>query len=270
MKTLGLQVINCQFCGMQNGPSKYQEKDIEQMVLENRAQAEEITSLRAELEYYKHELDKLKRMIFGSKSERYIPVSDGQLALGLETDTIEQKPAETEDIAYTRQKPNKESQVSHFRAPIPSHLPREEYIIKPEGDLNAAKKIGEEITEILEYTPGRLYVKKYIRYKYALPQDGGVLIGELPSFPIPKGNAGPGLLAHLAVSKFVDHLPFYRQSQMLKREGLEIAESTINGWFTATCTLLAPLYERLCDTIIRTPYLMVDETPIPVLTKDKP
>jgi hypothetical protein len=103
-----------------------------------------------------------------------------------------------------------------------------------------------------------------------LPQDGGILIGELPSLPIPKGNAGPGLLAHLTVSKFVDHLPFYRQSQMFKREGIEIAESTINGWFTAICNLLEPLYGKLCDKIIKSSYLMVDETPIPVLTKDKP
>lgn len=255
---------------MQNGQSKYQENNIEQLVLENRAQADEITSLRTELEYYKHELDKLKRMIFGSKSERYVPATDGQLVLGLNTETVEQKSAETEDIAYTRQKPKKEAEFNHSRAPIPAHLPREEYIINPEGDLSSAKKIGEEITEILEYNPGRLYVKKYIRYKYALPQDGGIIIGELPSLPIPKGNAGPGLLAHLTVSKFVDHLPFYRQSQMLKREGVEIAESTINGWFTATCNLLEPLYGNLCNKIIKSSYLMVDETPIPVLTKDKP
>ena len=255
---------------MQIGQSKYQENDIEQLVLENRTQAEEITALRTELEYYKHELDKLKRMIYGSKSERYVPANDGQLALSLEAETVEQKAVETEHIAYTRQKPQKDTEVNHYRAPIPAHLPREEYVINPAGDLTGAKKIGEEITEILEYNPGRLYVKKYIRYKYALPQDGGILIGELPSLPIPKGNAGPGLLAHLTVNKFADHLPFYRQAQMFKREGVEIAESTINGWFTATCNLIEPLYDKLCHTITKASYLMVDETPIPVLTKDKP
>jgi transposase len=255
---------------MQNGQSKYQGNDIEQLVLENRTLAEENTTLRTELEYYKHELDKLKRMIYGSKSERYVPANDGQLALNLEAETVEQKAVETEQIAYTRQKPQKETEVNHYRAPIPAHLPREEYVINPAGDLTGAKKIGEEITEILEYNPGRLYVKKYIRYKYALPQDGGILIGELPSLPIPKGNAGPGLLAHLTVNKFADHLPFYRQAQMFKREGVEIAESTINGWFTATCNLIEPLYDKLCDKITRSSYLMVDETPIPVLTKDKP
>lgn len=255
---------------MQNGQAKYQEKDFEQLVVENRTQAEEITSLRNELAYYKYELDKLKRMIFGSKSERFIPATDGQLALGLETDMVEQKPVETEQIAYTRQKTRKEAAVNHARAPIPAHLPREEYVINPEGDLGGAKKIGEEITEILEYNPGKLFVKKYIRNKYALPQDGGVLIGELPSLPIPKGNAGPGLLAHLAVNKFVDHLPFYRQAQQFKRDGIEIAQSSINGWFTATCNLLEPLYDKLCERIVKSSYLMADETPIPVLSEDKP
>jgi transposase len=176
----------------------------------------------------------------------------------------------TEQITYTRQKPRKEAEVNHSRAPIPSHLPREEYVINPEGDLTGAKKIGEEITEVLDYNPGRLYVKKYIHYKYALPQEGGILIGELPSLPIPKGNAGPSLFAHLAVNKFVDHLPFYRQAQQFKREGIDLAESNINGWFTATCNLLEPLYDRLCDKIFKSSSLMVDETPIPVLTKDKP
>ncbi len=255
---------------MQNGQSKYQEKDFEILVEENKNLSGKITILQSELLYYKQELDKLKRMIFGSKSERYIPVNDGQLALGLESETVEQKQIETEQVTYTRQKPQKESKINHFRAPIPAHLPREEHVIMPEGDLSEAKKIGEESTEILEYRPGKLYVKKYIRYKYVLPADGGIVIGELPSLPIPKGNAGPGLLAHLTINKFVDHLPFYRQAQMLKREGIEIAESTINGWFTATCDLIEPLYDKLREKITSADYLMVDETPIKVLTKDKP
>lgn len=208
MKTLGLQAINCQLWYMQIASQKYTEKEFFALQEEN-------SSLRTELLYYKQELDKLKRMIFGSKSERYVPAADGQLALGLETGSIELKPVETEGIAYTRHKPRKEAELSHSRAPIPSHLPREEYIINPEGDLNGAKKIGEEITEILDYNPGRLYAKKYIHYKYALPQDGGILIGELPSLPIPKGNAGAGLLAQLVVNKFVDHLPFFARHSSL-------------------------------------------------------
>jgi hypothetical protein len=110
----------------------------------------------------------------------------------------------------------------------------------------------------------------YDRPKYALPEDKGIVIGTLPSLPIPRGNAGPGLLTHLLISKFQDHLPFYRQVQMFKRADITIAESTISGWFSATCRLLEPLYDKLIEKVKQSNYLMADETPIPVLTKDKP
>ncbi len=97
-----------------------------------------------------------------------------------------------------------------------------------------------------------------------------ITIAGLPSLPIPRGNAGAGILAHILVSKFVDHLPFYRQKQIFKRQGVVIAESTINGWFNATTTLLEPLYEVLKKQLLSTGYIMADETPLPVLTKDKP
>jgi hypothetical protein len=87
---------------------------------------------------------------------------------------------------------------------------------------------------------------------------------------LPKSNAGEGLLEHLIISKYVDHLPFYRQVQMLKRQDVQIAESTINGWFNASVQLLEPLYEALKTKVLHTDYLMADETPIPVQTKDKP
>ena len=136
--------------------------------------------------------------------------------------------------------------------------------------IEIMKKIGEEITEILEYIPGKLYVEKYIRNKYVLAEDKGIVIGNLPSLPIPRGNAGPGLLAQLMVSKYVDHLPFYRQAQQFKRQDVVIAESTINDWFSASCRLLQPLYGKLKEKVLKADYLMADETPIPVLTEDKP
>lgn len=270
MKILGLQAIFYQLWHMQIGQPKYQEKDFENLVVENKTLAEENNTLRSELLYYKQELEKLKRMIFGSRSERFIPVSDGQLKLGLDIENSETKPTETQEVTYTRTKSQKESKRIPVRAPIPTYLPREEHVIEPENKTEGAKKIGEEVTEILEYKPGKLYVIKYVRPKYVLPDEGGIVIGELPSLPIPKGNAGPGLLAHICISKFVDHLPFYRQAQQFKREGVEIAESTINGWFSAVCTLLEPLYNKLREKVVQSNYIMADETPIQVLTNDKP
>lgn len=223
----------------------------------------------AENLYLKQELAQLKRMIFGSKSERHIGDDHSQLNLGLDIELPEHPERKTEQITYTRSKPeNKKG--SAIRLALPSHLHREEHIIEPEEDITGARRIGEVVTEILEYTPGKFYVEKYIRPKYVFPKEERIVIGELPSLPIPRGNAGAGLLAHLLISKFTDHLPFYRQVQQFKRQDIVIAESTISGWFSASCRLLEPLYERLVKRVRGSSYLMADETPIPVQTKDKP
>lgn len=223
-----------------------------------------------EIAYLKQELAQLKRMIFGSKSERFIPNDTGQLSL--ELDIAQQQETgekETEDIVYTRLKSKKKKEIP-VRLPLPSHLRREVVEIEPDQDTTGAKRIGVEVTELLEYKPGKFYVVAYNRPKYALPEDKGIVIGNLPSLPIPRGNAGPGLLTHILISKYQDHLPFYRQVQMFKRADITIAESTISGWFSATCRLLEPLYEKMIEIVKQSDYLMADETPIPVLTKDKP
>jgi transposase len=223
----------------------------------------------AENLYLKQELAQLKRMIFGSKSERHIGGDPSQLNLGLDVEPVEHSEKETKQITYTRNKTgNKKG--SAIRLALPSHLHREEHIIEPEEDITGARKIGEVVTEVLEYTPGKFYVERYVRPKYVLPKEEKIVIGELPSLPIPRGNAGAGLLAHLLISKFVDHLPFYRQVQQFKRQYIDIAESTISGWFAASCRLLEPLYETLVKKVQQSSYLMADETPIPVQTKDKP
>jgi len=222
-----------------------------------------------EIAYLKQELAQLKRMIFGSKSERFVQEYPGQLSLDMDIEQKEATQQETEELTYTRKKPDKKKETP-VRLALPSHLHREEILIEPYEDVTGSKKIGEVITEILEYTPGKFYVEKYIRPKYALPEDKGIVIGELPSFPIPKGNAGAGLLSHIAISKYVDHLPFYRQVKQFKRADIVIAESTLNGWFSATCNLLEPLYDKLREKVQQSVYLMADETPIPVQTRDKP
>jgi transposase len=120
--------------------------------------------------------------------------------------------------------------------PIPAHLRREEIIIDPEELPEGAKKIGQEVTEVMEYRKAEIYVKKYIRPKYALPkEEEGTRIGQLPSLPIPKGNAGPSLLSQVLIGKYVDHLPLYRQQQQFKRLGVEISDKTICGWVSASC-----------------------------------
>ncbi len=219
--------------------------------------------------YLQHEYDNLKRMIFGAKSERFVPADSSQLPL-FGMPAVEKQESEKETITYQRNKSSNAEKNQPVRLALPAGLPRQEEIIEPNEDLSGAKKIGEVITEFLEYVPGNLFVKKIVRPKFILPEQQRIVIGELPSLPIPRSNVGPGLLSHIMVSKFVDHLPLHRQIQQFKRQGVDIAESTMNDWVSGTCRLLEPLYDRLKERVQKADYLMGDETPIPVLTKDKP
>jgi transposase len=219
----------------------------------------------------REELAQLKRLIFGQKRERFVPlVSEQQLAITLEDEpfTTASRPATT--ITYTRRQKKSSSAKLPSRNPLPTHLRREVIRLEPEGDVSGLKKIGEEKTEELEYVPPELYVKLYIRSKYAKPEGEGIVIAELPARPIEKGIAGPGLLAHVLISKFVDHLPLYRQQQQLRRQKVNIPESTFGGWVKACGETLLPLYETLRGGVQQASYLMVDETPLPVLDRTKP
>ena len=132
------------------------------------------------------------------------------------------------------------------------------------------KKIGEEITETLEYTPASLVKKITRRLKYATADNTKILIGKLPTRPIEKGIAEASLLAHIFVQKFIDHLPFYRQRQIFKRNyDWDLLSSTINDWFISSCTLLKPLYNLLVKKLLENHYLQADESPIKVLETEK-
>jgi transposase len=177
----------------------------------------------------------------------------------------------TKQISYTRtniaveQKP-----LQHpGRMKLPESLRREEIIIEPTEDITACKKMGEEITEVLEYQPGELYVKQYKRIKYAKSDNSGVLIGKLPSCPIEKAMAGEGLLAQIVIDKYVDHMPLYRQMQRFERAGVKLSYSTLTDWVSDTCKLITPLFEALKAEVLKSNYLHADETPIKVLDKDK-
>lgn len=229
----------------------------------------EYQAMRQQIELLNHQLAELKRMIFGAKRERFVPADSNQGSLF----DLPQEEAQgnQEQISYTRNKPKEKKQP--LRLELAPHLPRKEEVIVPEGLPEDAKKIGEAVTEILEYEPATIYVRRIVRPKYVVSSNDEqtqISIAPLPTLPIPKSNAGAGILAYIMVSKFVDHLPFYRLVRMLRRQGVVIAESTISGWFNGSCNLLGPLYEALKKKILSSTYIMADETPMPVLTKDKP
>jgi transposase len=231
----------------------------QELLVQNMDQKNKIASLE-------NQLQELYKLISGFKSERFITeaVID-QLSLFSE-DTVEEvveTPQET--ITYTRDKKKHPG-----RNALPENLPVREVIIEPEEDTTGLKKIGEEVSETLEYTPASLVKRRTIRPKYATPDNEGVIIADLPSRPIDKAIGEACLLAHILVSKYVDHLPFYRQIQMFKRDfGWEPAQSTISDWMTSCCQLLAPLYNTLKQKILDSDYIQADESPIKVLDSDK-
>ena len=232
----------------------------------------EYDELRGKYEALRYEFEQLRRLIFHSKGERFIPAHPPeQLALALDAAHAEEVGrGETETITYQRRKPSQHP----GRTALPENIPSEDIIIEPQEDTSGMELIGEEVTETVDYRPGVLFKRRYIRRKYARKTQAGelpaILIGELPARPIPKGIPEAGLLAQLIVSKYVDHLPFYRQIEQFKRNhGWTIHQSTLNDWFAACCSLLDALYRAHLRAVMASGYLQADESPIKVLDSDK-
>ncbi|HEX8335031.1 MAG TPA: IS66 family transposase [Segetibacter sp.] len=213
----------------------------------------------------------LEKMLFGSRHERFVPDNGAvaeQLALGLQAEAIGERTI-TKEVVVTRTNIQVEKKAHPGRMALPADLPREVVTIEPEADTANLKKIGEEITEQLDVTPSKFFVRRFVRPKYALAQGEGIIIGKLPSQAIDKCIAGPGLLAQVIIDKYVDHLPLYRQEQRFSRVGITLAPSTLCNWKSNVCSLITPLYEAMVREVLQTNYLHVDETPIKVLDQDK-
>lgn len=220
------------------------------------------------------QLHQLQKMIFGSRQERFIPATpnDPQLILDIPAETVAAvSVTSAQKISYIRQGVTVDPKPLQHpgRMKLPETLRREQFIIEPAEDTSNCKKMGEEITEVLEFQPGELYVKQYRRIKYARPGNNGILIGELPSRPLPKVIAGEGLLAQIIIDKYIDHLPLHRQMQRFERTGIKLPYSTLTDWVSETCGLITPLFNALKAAVLQSDYLHADETPIKVIDKDK-
>lgn len=232
-----------------------------------------VADLTSKNEKLTNEVLYLRRRLFGRSSERFVPEDPNQLSLAFEGEEVlaeEKAEADTEVVTVTYSRKKESSNGKPVREAIPENLRREDEIIEPEHVPEGAVRIGEEITEKLEYLPGEVYVKRTIRPKYALPKGEGIVIGELPTQVLLRSNAGASLLSHLLVSKYQDHQPFYRQLDIFKRQDIHLEASTVNGWSQDTVDLLQPLYETLRKQILSSDYIQVDESIIPVVNQDKP
>jgi transposase len=215
----------------------------------------------AEVEHLKLIIAKLKRLQFGRRSEK-LDREIEQLELRLEELQVSAVPA----VPVARERAVAQQPV---RRPLPEHLPRTRIEHTPActcPDCGAAmRKIGEDVAEVLEYVPARFRVIQHVRPKLACPECERIVQSAAPSRPIERGLAGPGLLAHILVSKYCDHLPLYRQAQIYAREGLELERSTMAEWVAGCFRLLDPLVESLARYVMAAHKLHADDTPVPVL-----
>jgi transposase len=230
---------------------------------------EQLQSRDQEIEHLKLLIAKLRRMQFGRKSEKL----DRQIEqLELRLDELQATHAENTAASHTPAvaAPIANVAAKSARKPLPEHLPREvrKYLPKQEacpdcgGEL---KSLGEDVSEILEYVPARFKVIRQVRPKLACACCERIVQAQAPSRPIQRGVAGPGLLAHVLVSKYCDHLPLYRQSEIYAREGVDLERSTLADWVGGTSALLAPLVEALRRHVLSANKLHADDTPVPVL-----
>ena len=230
----------------------------------------EYDRLHHEISYLKEQLAQINKMLFGQKSERFIAENADQLSLAIDVNEI---PVTKERIEIPAHQKNKKKVLTpHGREDLPDHLPRNDIYLEPEENTTGMKKIGEEITEELDYKKATLVVNRYIRPKYIKDSSGertDIIIAPLPPRPIEGGIPSAKLLAHILISKYVDHLPLHRQLKIFRRLGFSPAESTINGWVKQSCERLELLYDCLKQDVFSKNYLMVDETSIKVLKQGK-
>jgi transposase len=225
-----------------------------------------------EAEKLKFELARLKRMSFGASSER-IEREIAQLELKLEEiETTAADAAATEPAPTTNLEPaSAEPHGKKSRRKLPEHLPRRDKTHEPANcacprcGTERMRKVGEDVTEVLEYVPGRFEVVRHVRPAYSCAKCEAMVQAPMPALPIPRGQAGPGLLAHVAIAKYCDHVPLYRQAEIYARDGVDLDRATLADWVGRIAWLVRPLADRIGEHVIAGSVIHADDTPIPVL-----
>ncbi len=232
----------------------------------NRALLEKLNEREREIDHLQAQLDKLRRMNVGSCSEkvsRRIAQMEADLkALQKESDTLTGR---VDDPAV--QRPLRQTRT---RKPFPESLPRDEKRLLPAASCcpecgGSLSYLGEDAAEQLELMRSAFRVIRTVREKHACTQCDAIVQAPAPSRPIERGIAGPGLLARVLTSKYAEHTPLYRQSEIYGRQGVELSRSLLSGWVDACCRQLSPLEEALHGYVLTDGKLHADDTPVPVL-----
>ncbi|MDZ4185094.1 MAG: IS66 family transposase, partial [Desulfuromonadales bacterium] len=239
-----------------------------------------LESLQRQLTTLQHQMEQMLRRLYGRKSEQLNPnqvLFDSIILESIEQNAAQtppEPPAPVETVAVKTRKASEH----HGRVPIPEHLERVEILLDIPEEQKVCSETGEplkvisvEVSEKLEYRPGKLIVNVYKRPQYALPENadsfGGVIAAAMPDHPIEKCKADVGLLAHVIVSKFADHLPLYRQDGIFEREGVTIPRATQSSWLMQLYESVKPLEETFRQALFESDVLFTDDTSIPLQVK---
>jgi transposase len=209
------------------------------------------------------------RARFGASSEKLRSAMEQlELLLGdIEEQIAETQPPAPEQPAVaasaetTRRKP--------ARRPLPQSLPRD--VVEHAAPCacpncgGALRALGEDVTEVLDYVPGSFRVTRHVRPKLSCRRCESIAQAPVPSLPIERGLAAPGLLSHVLVAKYCDHLPLYRQAEIYARAGVELDRSTLAGWVGQTAWLVRPLVEAVGAHVMAADRVHADDTTVPVL-----
>jgi transposase len=225
-----------------------------------------------EVEHLKLLIARLQRMQFGRKSEKLAQQIE-QLELRLEelqVDRLDPGEKLTPTTGPSLLINSDTAPVRPGRRPLPEHLPRQTQRHEPKESAcpdcgGVLRKLGEDVSEMLEYVPASFVVIRHVRPKLSCSHCERIVQAVAPSRPIERGVPGPGLLAHVLTSKYADHLPLYRQSEIYARQGVNLERSTLADWVGSTRELLAPLVESLRRYVMTASKLHADDTPVPVL-----
>jgi len=231
----------------------------------------ELAMMKLLVEKLKLQIARFRRDKFGASAERLNQLQQlellveeletGRSSIAAEAGDAPLVPATEPDSTEPRRLP--------VRKPLPDHLPRETVTHAAACGCQtcggALRLVGEDVSEMLELIPERFKVIRHVRPKYACVKCQTLTQAPAPSRPIARGLAGPGLLAHVLISKYCDHLPLYRQSEIYARDGVDLERSTLADWVGGAARLLDPLAAALRRHVLAAEKLHADDTPVPVL-----